>query len=63
MSHYANCFSVPKYIVLFLHIALKAQWSRYTTVKEIVEIKFKGNLLIIISINTSKYYGSIKKSI
>ena len=63
MSHYANCFCVPKYTVLFLHIALKVQWYRYTTAKEIVEIKFKGNLLIIISINTSKYYGSTKKSV
>ena len=58
MSHYANCFCVPKYIVMFLQIELKIQWYCYTPVKEIVEIKFKGNLLIIISINTSKYYKS-----
>ena len=61
MSHYANCFCVPKYIVIFLQIELKIQW--YTPIKEIVEIKVKGNLLIIISINTSKYYGSTEKSI
>ena len=54
---------VCPYIVMFLQIELKIQWYCYTPVKEIVEIKVKGNLLIIISINTSKYYRSTYKSI
>ena len=56
MPHYANYFCVTKYTILLLQITLKVQWYQYILAKEIVDIKFKGNLLIIISI--SKYYRS-----